>query len=115
MKLKKITLSTKYSKALKVNFKHVVLFLRKVNQIEFYFMNKKYLVDIDNDKEEFEVTEKELKEIVLKNIKEDKKEKKKRGRKAKKEVIEVKEKRKRGRPRKVKQNQEYVSGWEELI
>lgn len=71
-----MTLSTKYSKSLKVNFKHVILFLRKVNQIEFYYMGKKYTIDIDNDKNEYEIGDIKLKNLILKTIKEEDQEKK---------------------------------------
>lgn len=127
-----ITLSTSYSKMVKVNFKHVVAFLRKKNQIEFYYMNQKYTIDIDNDKNEYEIEEETLKEMILKAIKETDKEKEelekkakrakkkqeteieepktkkkviRKGRKKKEEKLEevpVQEKKKRGRPRKVR-------------
>lgn len=105
MRIKKITLSTKYSKAFKINFKFVVAFLKKVNQIEFYYLGKKYSIDIQNDKEEYEISEKNLKELVLQSVKEKgemkvRKGRKKRGEKLKE--VEVKEKKRRGRPKKVK-------------
>lgn len=122
-----ITLSTSYSKMVKVNFKHVVAFLRKKNQIEFYYMNQKYTIDIDNDKKEYEIEEETLKNMILETIKEtdkEKEEQEKKAKKAKKKEVEttepkkkivrrgrkkkekleeepVKEKKKRGRPRKV--------------
>lgn len=110
MKIKKITLSTKYSKAFKVNFKFVVAFLKEVNKIEFYYLGKKFNINIDNDKEVYEVSETQLKEMVLNevkksgmNLKETKGSKRRgRPRKLKVETTEVKEKKRRGRSKKVK-------------
>lgn len=108
-------LSTKNSTLVHVNHKAVVAFLRKVNEVEFYYKGNKYNFTIDNDKEVLEIGEKKIAEMIEKYLKEngekENKEKeinkgRKRGRKKKgeklKEESEVKEKKRRGRPKKVK-------------
>ena len=115
-------LSTKNSTLVHVNHHAVVAFLRKVNEVEFYYKGIKYNFAIDNDKEVLEIGEKAIAELIENYLKENgekvideatgdivlkgkKKGRKKKGEKLKeekKENVEVKEKNKRGRPKKVK-------------
>ena len=117
-------LSTKNSTLVHVNHKAVVVFLRKVDEVEFYYNGFKYNFPIDNDKQVLEIGEKAIAEMIEKYLKENGekvideatgdivlKGKKKKGRKAKKTETEKvedkkevkKEGKKRGRPAKVKE------------
>lgn len=104
-------LSTKNSTLVHVKHKAVVVFLRKVNEVEFYYKGFKYNFNINNDKEVLPLGEKKIVELLEKYLKEygekenQKIERKKRGKKKKEEKLketEVKEKKRRGRPKKVK-------------
>lgn len=104
------SLSTKNSTLVHVNHHAAVVFLRKVNEVEFYYKGFKYNFMINNDKEVLELGEKKIVELLEKYLKEhgekgdQKIERKKRGRKKKEEKLkeEPKEKKKRGRPKKVR-------------
>ena len=91
-------LSTKNSTLVHVNHHAVVAFLRKVNEVEFYYKGIKYNFAIDNDKEILEIGEKAIAEMIENYLKVngekviDEKGKvkvkgKKRGRKAKAEKV----------------------------
>ena len=115
-------LSTKNSTFVHVNHHAVVIFLRKVNEVEFYYKGIKYNFSIDNDKEVLEIGEKAIAELVENYLKEHGekvideatgdivlKGTKKKGRKVKKattEKVEEKKTTKRGRKAKVEKTVE---------
>ncbi len=112
-------LSTKNSTFVHVNHHVVVVFLRKVNEVEFYYKGIKYNFPIDNDKQILEIGEKKITEMIENYLKENGekvideatgdivlKGKKKKGRKMKKteeKVEEKKEGKRRGRSKKLKE------------
>lgn len=116
-------LSTKNSTLVHVNHHAVVAFLRKVNEVEFYYKGIKYNFPIDNDKQVLEIGEKAIAEMIENYLKENGEKViddatgdivlkgKKKGRKTKKTETEKvedkkevkKEGKKRGRPAKVKE------------
>ena len=101
-------LSTKNSTLVHVHHKAAVVFLRKVDEVEFYYKGFKYNFPINNDKEYLPLGEKKIIELLEKYLKINGEKvldkngiEKVKGRKKKLKEIEVKEKKKRGRPKKV--------------